>query len=282
MKGVMGSTLSVDDFDKNPDVKISLKVNHLSYWYLQPMPTYLALYIESTEKFLVLNIQKYVTDKWRKSILTLPQETAKVSVPKESELDVQAFRILLAQSDIGEWQKVLEAEEDDIRVCRRDYDLIWHIGTSEDRHVEHRILFMDWQSKTKSQCYIGERIKDSAEEWHTLREHWQYQMNIFDLEQVYPYLKFFGLDPDEETPWWMDEEDDENNEVPDLTLSNGDVVHGKNAAWEYFEYKMGLRLNEIGKDMFDWVKTLEQIGLIEITPGKRELISVAPWHGREI
>jgi hypothetical protein len=241
MKGIMSETLSAAEFEKNPEVKLSLQVNHLRYWYLQPMPTYLVVYIESVDKFLVLNIQKHVTEKWGKAILSLDQETATITVPKDSELDDQAFHLILTKSDIEEWRKVLEAEDEKIRLCRRDYDLIWHIGTADERNVEQRILFMDWQSKTRSQFYIQERVKGSGAEWEDVREHWQYMMNIFDLEGVYPYLELYALNPDDndEDAWWV--EDDEEGEVPSVTFSNGDVVGGVNASWEYFEYKMGKR-----------------------------------------
>jgi hypothetical protein len=223
-----------------------------------------------------------VTDNWGKSILTLDRETATVAVPKDSELDEQAFHLILTKSDIEEWQKALGAEDEKVRLCRRDYDLIWHIGTASERNVEQRVVFMDWQSKTRSQFYIQERPKSSSDEWENVREHWQYRMNIFDLEGVYPYLEFYAIEPDErdEDAWWL--EDDEELEVPDVTFSNGDVVCGVNASWEYFEYKFGLRLNEIGREMLEWVNNLSSIRLIEITPGKQELISIAPWHHREV
>lgn len=282
MKGVMSGTLSSANFEKEPVVKLPLQVNHLRYWYLQPMPTYLVVYIESVDKFLVLNIQKYVTEKWGKSILETDQKTIVVAVPKDSELDEQAFHLILTKSDIEEWRKVLEAEDDKIRLCRRDYDLIWHIGTASERNVEQRVVFMDWQSKTRSQFYIQERTKGSSAEWENVREHWQYRMSIFGLEEVYPYLEFYAVEPDEhnDDAWWL--EDDEELEVPNVTFSNGDVVSGINASWEYFEYKFGLRLNEIGNEMFEWVGNLSNIELIEITPGKQEIISIAPWHHREV
>ena len=207
MKGVMATTLSSADFDKSEKAKITLKVDHLRYWYLQPMPTYLALYIECIDTFFVLNLQKYVIDEWGKDILTLDQATATVYISKESVLDEQAFRLILAESDTEEWKKALGAEEDAVSVCLRDYDLIWHIGTAQDRNVGHKLVFMDWQSKTRGQFYIYERPQDSNDEWHTLRKHLQYMMNVFDLERVYPYLEFYALEDDDDDDWGYDEDD---------------------------------------------------------------------------
>jgi hypothetical protein len=137
---------------------------------------------------------------------------------------------------------------------------------------------MDWQSKTRGQFYIRERKIDSGDEWHTLREHFQYMMDIHDLEGVYPYIEFFGLEEANKDDWY--EEDD--YESPHIALTNGDIVYGSDFAGEYFQYLMGLRLNEIGLEMFEWVQNLAEMNLIEITPGKSETISIAPWHHREV
>jgi hypothetical protein len=219
-----------------------------------------------------------VSERWGKDILKSKQKTATVEISKESILDEQAFHLILKKSDVTDWGKVIEANEDEVKMCLRDYDLIWHIGTSQDRKVRHRVLFMDWQSKTRGQLYIQEQSKES-EDWHTLREHWEYFMSIGDLEKSYPYIEFFSLEPEDEDLW--DDEDD-CREVPDWELSNGNIVRGANVCGEYFEYIAGVRLNDIGNEMFEWVKNLLDIGLIEITPGKGDVISVAPWHRRDV
>lgn len=241
------------------------------------MPTYLALYIESVDKFFILNLTKFVRDKWGRDILTLDQATATVEVPIESELDKQAFRLILQENDIEEWKKALGNNDENIDVCYRDYDLIWHLGTADERNATHELEFWDWQSKMRSQIYIHEIREDGKE---VLREHWQYRMSIHDLEESYPYIEFFAKEEGEKDDWWDD--DGEYSEVPDITLTNGDVISGVNAAYEYFAYECGVKLNDIGKELFEWVKFLSGVGLIEITPGKSEFISIAPWHGRAV
>lgn len=280
MKGIMESTLSKAEYDSTEEVAIQLKVPHLRYWYLQPMPTYLVLYVECADQFLVTNIQEYVTANWGREILKLDQETSKIKVSKESVIDGQAFALILQKSNIEEWKKVLGAKDDDLRLCHRDYGLIWHFGTALERGVEHCLVYLDWQSKTRGQLYIKERKIETIDAWETLREHWQYMMNISQLEDAYPYLEFFADQEKEDELSWMYE--DEEHGLPSIMLPNGDAVTGEDAAGEYFHYEMGVRLNEIGAQMFEWVKDLERIGLIEITPGKSELISVAPWHGRDV
>lgn len=274
MKGKMESTLPLMEYEKNKEVKISLDVVHLRYWYLQPMPTYLVLYIESADEFLVQNLSEYVKENWGRSILTLDQNTATVSVDKESKLDYQAFRIILQKNDVEEWRKALGNPDQDLDICYRDYDLIWHLGTAKERGVSHCLEFWDWQSKTRSQLFIYE--KNNKNEKEKLREQWQFMGNISQLEETFPYIEFFS---DEEIDDWWDEGDPE---VPDIELANGDIVSGVNAAYEYFAYECGARLNEVGFEMFEWVKYLSDVGLIEVSPGESKTISIAPWHGRSV
>ena len=278
MKGVMSSTLPLAEFEKLTSISIPLDVKHLRYWYLQPMPTYLALNVESVDKFFILNITDYVRNEWGRNILTLEQNTATVKVPLKSELDRQAFRLILQANDIEEWKKALGSNSENIAVCYRNYNLIWNLGTADERNVTHELEFWDWQSKTRGQLHIYE-VTESGKK--TLREHLQYRMNINELESSYPYIEFFAKDEDKIDDW-LDEEED--NEVPDVVLSNGDVISGVNvnAAYEYFAYNCGIKLNEVGNELFEWVKYLADIGLIEITPGKSECISIAPWHGRAV
>lgn len=274
MKGKMASSLSLEEFESSNEISISLDVKHLRYWYLQPMPTYLVLYIESADQFLILNISEYVRERWGRDILTSDQGTATVKVPRDSKLDKQAFMLILEANDLEEWKKALGNNDDNIDVCYRDYDLIWHLSTAEERKVEHSLEFWDWQSKTRSQLYIYETSDEGKE---VLREHWHFMMNIHQLEDAYPYMELYSKE--EKDDWWDDEED---NEVPDIVLANGDVVSGVNASCEYFAYEFGVRLNEVGKEMFEWVKFLVEVNLIEITPGKSEFVSFAPWHGRAV
>jgi len=269
MKGLMSGSVSSAEFRKSTDLKLSLQVLHLKYWFLQPMPTYLVVYVESVDTFLILNIQDYIGKKWGKDILKLSQETANVAVPTNSTLDEQAFRLILTANDVKEWQKVLDADDDrSVRLCRRDYNLIWQIGTAEERRVEHVILFWDWQSKTRSQFYIKER-KLGEKDWITLREHWQFMMNIGHLEDAYPYLELYSLDDQESY-----EDDDENEDEEDdflaalgfgdyvnsdefrYRLSNGEVVCGADRCGELIDYTNGVLINEMEVDKLKWVRKI--------------------------
>lgn len=275
MKGKMEKTLPLSEYEGSSEVKISLDVNHLRYWYLQPMPTYLVLYIESADEFLIINVSEYVKEKWGREILILGQSKATVTVTKKNKLDHHAFRLILQKNDIEEWRRALENPSEHIDVCYRDYDLIWHLGTAEERAVSHGLEFWDWISKTRSQLYIYE--KDAEGNKERLREQWQHMGNIHQLEETFPYIEFF-VDVDVRDYWW----DDNDIDAPDMVLANGDVMSGANAANEYFLYECNAKLNDIGRDMFEWVKYLSEIELIELTPRRSEMISIAPWHSRDV
>lgn len=284
LKGITKDRLPEAAFNRSATIGIPLKVRHLRYWYLQPMPTYLALYVESADTFLVTNLQRYVEQRWGRGILTLNQDTATIEVPGESVLDDQAFHVILAKSDMQEWARALGDDMESTRLCRRDYDLIWHIGTASRRKVTHRFRIIAWQTKTRGEIHIEESTRN-PEEWLTLRNHWQYMLRATDVEEVYPYLKLYALEDDE---LWEEERDydlwgDENNRsATDLMLANGDIVRGKDVCGEFFEYVVGARLNHLGKRLLKSVRELERIGLIEINEGIDEWISIAPWDQRSV
>ena len=71
IKGLQTETLSVEEFETLEHLSVRLDIQHLRFWYIAPEPTYLALYVESKDTFFVLNIQKYIGDKFGDEILTL-------------------------------------------------------------------------------------------------------------------------------------------------------------------------------------------------------------------
>lgn len=271
MKGIMAATLPLNKYKDSEHVRISLNIRHLQYWYLQPMPTYLVLYIEAADEFLILNISKYVKNEWGNRIFTLDQKSITIKVSK-SILDEHAFNLILRENDINEWKKILNSNDVGVEICHRDYQLIWHLGTAEEREVFHTLEFWDWQSKTRGQGFIYE---NSINDRVLLREHLQFMMNVHQLEIMYPYLELF-VDED-----INDQYGDDDIDVH-IVLSNGDVMVGIDCSGEYFSYECSIKLNGIGKQMFDWVILLYKIGLIEVIEGKSDCISIAPWHIRSV
>ena len=280
LKGITSERFSLDTFNKSSQVSVRLDIGHLRYWFLQPIPTHLAVYIECADVFLVVNLQRYVTDRWGKGILTLDQKTVTVRVPKDSTLDHQAFNLILVQGDLSEWKKALDCNEETLRVCRRDFRLIWRLGTADVRKVEHRVIFRDWQSKLRSELYFQEREIESEEEWLDVREHWQCMMDILDLENAYPYLEFVPLDDWSEGGWWKEDED--HYKYPNFVFANGQKIYGDDCAGEYFEYKVTVLLNSLGRELFESVRLLVSLGLVDLRLDEPDLIDVAPWHHRHV
>ena len=238
------------------------------------MPTYLVVYVESVDKFLVLNVQKWVDDHYGRDILSVNQGTITVQLPCNSTLDKQALYLILRDNDLQSWEKALAIDKASIRLVHRDYDLIWHIGTAEQRRVTHGMKFIDWQSKTRGEMHITESSEDNAGSDRVIRNHWQFMLTVDDVGGVYPYLELFSFDDDEEGYW-----DCEAGDYVPLKLPNGDVVYGTNIMGEVIDYELGVRLNELGGRLFENVTFLMEAGLIEIDEDLSEFISIAPWQG---
>ena len=249
MKGLMSTTLSKEEFEGLEEVKIPLRVNHLQFWYLQPMPTYLALYVKSVDEFLVLNLQKFIQEEWENGVLSLKAETATVSVPCGSVLDKSAFKLILRNGDIEEWSRILQQrDKDQLYLFTRDYEVIYNLGIEEDQKIVHRMVYWDWQSKIRGQVFIQRRVGSEKPDWEDLREHWQSSLHISELESVFPYLEFLP-DPDLDVPEdeleYYEEYLIEDEHVSIHQFSNGTRVYGYNRSDEFIEYTMGIRLTRL-------------------------------------
>jgi hypothetical protein len=254
---------------------------------------YLGLYIESRDRFFILNLQKYVEEVWGRNILTLDQDTAEVEVLTGSVLDASALRIILRESTIESWSRALSVGENDIRLCQRDYKMIWKIGTATERRVEQRFEIYDWQSKTRGEVHIQERPA-GTKDWAIIRNHWQLGLQATDVEEMYPYLDFTPQDEGTDRTEEYDEDGDlvyspfgsyEDDYEPTFRLKNGLVAAGKDCAGKFHLYYILPELNEMGRSLFSLIETLRNIKFIEISESKDddgEFISVAPWHSRQV
>ena len=278
LKGVMKDTLPKEKFEKSPTVKFALKLDHLKFWYLQPTPTYLVLYVESVDTFLIMDIQKYIKEKLGEGILRLKQQELTVEIPTKSVMDDQAFSIILRNGDILEWQKLLGKDEKDLRLVNRDYELILALSDATDRGATCRFRFINWLSKMRGECYFDE-YDPQSKEWKELRSHWQLGLRIGDLEETYPYLAFKGLEEDLSD---FENSDEEDSEFVPFTLNSGDLLVGREASGEYVEYTGEVRLNEQGRQFLDWIMVLIEVGILILRSDGRRSIDVAPWHSREV
>lgn len=292
MKGIMPETLPKEEAERATSFPYRLKVEHLRFWFLQPMPTYLALYVGSLDLFYILNLQKYVEDTWGRDILALEQKTVEIKVPASSIFDEDALRLILRESTIGEWGKVMSAEKSQVRLCQRDFSLIWRIGTAGERKVEQRVEIFDWQSKTRGEIHFEERPL-SGGDWNLIRNHLEYMLSVDQVEDSYPYLDFSAEEEAETGPsFYVDGDGDyrpssvwggDYGGDPCFQLKNGQLAAGHDAAGEYHVYYLLFELNDVGRRLFELIKLLLKINFIEINDQESgEFISVAPWHSRHV
>jgi len=303
LKGIQASSSN----SPNAQAKIArirLEVEHLKFWYLQPYPTFLALYIEALDQFFVLNLKAYVQRRWNKSILNLKEQRVTVDVEVASKLDDQAFQLILRQSQADDWKRILSTDDDTLRVAVTDANMIWHLGSAKARGVQHRIRYWQWQSKCRTQLWIEELVDG---EWRTMREHWEIGLRLETLAARYPYLEFSS--EDEDVDWssgtedadahadaescqgaedsdgeddaddedWLMECDETAVRVPGIG-----IVRGVDVAGECYEYTLAVRLNPLGCKLLEQVLILIELGVIEIVPGRQEWVSIAPWEWRAV
>jgi hypothetical protein len=284
MKGIMAETLSKQEAKAAATFNCRMKVEHLRFWFLQPMPTYLALYIESLDRFFILNLQRYIEDTWGRDILSLGQKTAAVEVPASSILDEDALGLIMREGTAQEWVKAMSADESHIRLCQRDYMIIWRIGTAAERKVKHRFEIYDWQSKTRGEVHIQERGKDDIDQWTTVRNHWQFMLSAEGVEEMYPHLHFTANEEDDDDGYGGCDVfgDDDEEYRPTFRLQDGQVVSGEDCAGEFHLYYIVPELNELGRALFELIRTLMKIKFIDIKDKPGEFISIAPWHARHV
>lgn len=185
----------------------------------------------------------------------------------------------------------MSADESDVRLCQRDYNIIWAIGSAARRKVKHRFEIFDWQSKTRGEVHIEERAKgDGADEWKLLRNHWQLGLQATDVEEMYPYLDFVPEEKGEDHEDNFDEDGyalyqpfgEFEDDRPTFRMKNGQIATGEDFYGEYHRYYILPVLNKLGKSLFSLIKTLIKIKFIEITESDGEFISIAPWHARQV
>jgi hypothetical protein len=278
MKGLMKDTFSKEKFQAQTHVDIRLSVVDLQLWYRMNGPTYLAVFIESADVFLIFDIVRYVGHQFGKRIYELDQQSITVKVPTASILDQTAFDLLLRRGDAEEWSRVLTAEPDEIHFCQRDFSVIWRFGTAPERKVEHRMDVTDWQSKLRGEVEILERSLDPDADnldWVPVREHWQYMLRMQDIEVAYPYLAFTPFDEERqnEIEYW-DNEDGE----PEYLFSDGTSVYGENFSEEYYYYQLRPTLNATGERLWRMVRTLLKADIVDPPDESQgEFLNVAPW-----
>lgn len=275
MKGIMTSTLAKVDAEAKGEVSLSLKADHLRFWYLQPSPTYLVVYVEALDRFLVINIARWVSEKFGNAILTHTQKTHTVKVSLAEVLDQQAFSLIIRDNMVEALKAKLEEDDAGTKKFLRDAEVVKWMQACERDGVRNRFVYTSWISKARSEARFEYLVNG---EWKAFRNHWQYMMG--DIESAFPYIEFSGLEEEELESWMDDEDDSEFSERIDL--QNGTISVGPNYSNEFYLHELDLRLNAIGNRWAKMLNALEQADAIVVRSDSGGFVSVAPWHARQL
>lgn len=91
LKGIHTTTLSSSQLQVAQTVAVSLKLDHLRFWYAAPEAVYLIVYLEATDSFLAADIRDLVDQQWgeeflRDDFFQPSQKTVVVRIPTSAHL----------------------------------------------------------------------------------------------------------------------------------------------------------------------------------------------------
>ena len=273
LKGIRDIALSKANYDQAETIAIELEVKHLRFWHGLPVPTYLGLYIEAADEFLVMNVSRWIEQEFGEAIFQDSATTRTMRVPKASVLNKSAFDAIRITASVDLIRKRLTLDELGALLFLRDAQILKSVATSSERAVEQRLVWRRWISKMRSEVNFEER-SDEAAEWEEIRRHWEYAMG--PLEEAFPYLTFEAYDEemDWDNVWDPDEIDPE-----DIHEIGGKMFIGEGgSSGECSEIELRPGLNDLGHTWSKMLAILEQADLL-IVDDQTRWISVAPWHG---
>ena len=158
--------------------------------------------------------------------------------------------------------------------------MILRVYSATERSVAIQLILTKYGSKMRSEAHFLEVSVNNNGKPELIREHWEYMMPD-DLSETFPYLEFEpwdGSEYDEDTLFF--DNVDESAWLP-LELPNGKQVIG-DGVFGMGEYKMSVTLKDVG---MAWVQTLhvmEKAGFVELGNLQPTMVSVAPWHARDV
>ncbi len=306
MKGIMKQTLSIEDYESIEEVSVVLEVSHLRFWYMNVQPTYLAVYIESVNCFLAIDIKDWTRRNYGEAILTHSQKTITAKVHKRNVLDGHFFRLALNRNLVPALRNLL-AQDDDKEIARflRDSILVKWLASCARLGAEARMTVIRWITKMRTEVCFESRVDE--EDWKQIREHWQFAMG--EIADNFPFLtlkpkrkavqqeriELIDTGDDEEREcvstvisFVEEEEDDEDGWAYDemdheclLAIGNDEYSYGGMAGGEYVVHEIGINLNEIGERWAATLQVLEEAEIISVDMSPH-WIDVAPWHARDV
>jgi hypothetical protein len=174
LKGIHETTLSSQKFASSVDIPVSVRIDHLKFWYASPEPVYLTVYIEATDQFLAIDVRDLVEERWGENfysalaIYTGDEVTVRVSTAalltnerlagmlrhRSMRIDGPAFRGRPLGHRIDPLRSRLAVPSDELWVAliggilkAHDYELA-EIERAGSLEVQHGILHQSllWQS----------------------------------------------------------------------------------------------------------------------------------------
>lgn len=296
----MKQTLSIEDYKSIEEVSVVLEVAHLRFWYMNVQPTYLAVYIESANCFLAIDIKDWARRNYGEAILMHSQKTITAKVHKRNVLDDQFFRLALNRNLVPALRSLL-AQDDDKEIARflRDSTLVKWLASCARSGAEARMTVIGWITKMRTEVYFEARVGE--EDWKRIREHWQFAMG--EIADSFPFLTLKPkrkaveqertgndeerecvstvisfVEEEDDKDWW---DDDEMDGECLLAIGNDEYSYGEMAGGEYVVHEIGINLNEIGERWAATLQVLEEAEIISVDMSPH-WISVAPWHARDV
>jgi hypothetical protein len=279
LKGIHATTLTKELFNAARTVELRLAVKHLQLWYMLPSPTYLVVYVEAVDRFLVLNIQKYVEEHWGDDILTVDQETVPVEIDKAYVLDETAFRQILVENEAAVWAKRFQVTHEGARLTILHQELIHRAATAKARKVKLRMHIRDWQTKMRTEFEVLERPQGKGNGWTPVWAHWMLGGGAGWCRRLFPYLLFEPVGDNWDVPL---EYQDEPDRAPWIEINDRhEAVYGHDTV-EYHDYELNVSLNALGEELASWLDTLDRAGIIRIDMDSPCWLDMAPWHARGV
>ena len=307
MKGISAGKLSKEAFNVAEAVTLSLQTNHLRFWYVAPEPTYLVVYVESVDQFLVINIKDWVSEQLGEKILTTAQQSYSVSIDKKNLLDDHAFRVMLGKNLVSVARQRLGATDDaEARRFLAASEVVKWMDACRQKNASTRIAVKIWITKTRTEVvFLTQAAGD--DEWTPVRIHWQFMMR--PLAEAFPFLSFTGgrqarfEEFEERVTYdgydgetyaethhamiWLDLNDADEMEYQEidnegwLALGGDIYAYGDVAGGEWVEHAFDISLNDLGESWLATLKVLEAAEILVV--GEVEgWVSIAPWHARDL
>jgi hypothetical protein len=98
LKGRLARSVTSKEFAAAKKLPVQVSKKHLSFWYAAAEPTYLALYVESVDKFIFVDVRELVDERWGTTFFDEldddPDGNVTVHLATDAVLDGDALRRL--------------------------------------------------------------------------------------------------------------------------------------------------------------------------------------------